>query len=67
MSNDNHEYYNTIEDRPKVVLNRTGYTQPGSENYEHDDTGDVQNFSGVEDEMLSAEAEHSDWQEGYDY
>ena len=51
----------------KVVGNRSGYEYKGSENFEHDDNGSLHNYSGVEDEMNSAEAEHEDWEEGYDY
>ncbi|WP_419832803.1 hypothetical protein [Endozoicomonas atrinae] len=50
-----------------VVGNHTGYPYPGGENYEHDDTGSIQNYSGVEDEVFSSIAEHEDWKEGYDY
>lgn len=55
------------EDRPLVVGNQTGYGYSGSENFEHDDTGAAMNYSGCEDEMFSATAEHDGWQEGYDY
>lgn len=55
------------EDTPLVIGNHSGYGYPGSANFEHDDTGAAMNYSGVEDEMLSATAEHDGWQEGYDY
>lgn len=55
------------EDALRVVGNHTGYDTPGSENYEHDETGSMMNYSGIEDEMFSAEAEHDGWQEGYDF
>lgn len=51
----------------KIVGNASGYSYKGSENFEHDDTGCEHNFSGMEDEINSANAEHEDWQEGYDY
>lgn len=50
-----------------VTSNHSGYRYEGSENFEHDDTGCIHNYSGVEDEILSSYAEHGDWQEGYDY
>ena len=43
----------------------SGYAEAA--NYEHDDTGSSMNYSGVEDDILSALAEHDDWQVGYDY
>lgn len=58
---------NASEDSLKVVGNHTGYNTPGSENYEHDDTGSQMNYSAMEDEMFSADAEHDGWQEGYDF
>lgn len=51
----------------KIVGNYSGYGYKGSENFEHDDTGSQHNYSGAEDEMNSALAEHEDWTEGYDY
>ena len=54
-------------DNPLVVGNRSGYGYAGSENFEHDDTGDEMNYSGAEDEMFSAAAENDGWEEGYDY
>ncbi|MEX0903278.1 MAG: hypothetical protein WDZ76_11200 [Pseudohongiellaceae bacterium] len=51
----------------RVVGNRSGYLKEGSENFEHDDTGDVHNYSGVEDAINSANAEHEGWEEGLDY
>lgn len=55
------------EEALRVVGNHTGYATEGSENFEHDDTGAQMNYSGMEDEMFSAEAEHDGWQEGYDF
>lgn len=55
------------EDLPKVVTNLTGYGHDNSANWEHDDTGCESNLSGCIDIMWSAEAEHADWTEGYDY
>ncbi|MCK7580627.1 MAG: hypothetical protein MZV65_36635 [Chromatiales bacterium] len=45
----------------------TIYGYDGSENFEHDDTGSLMNYSGCEDEIFNAISEHEDWQEGYDY
>jgi hypothetical protein len=50
-----------------VVGNLSGYGYSGSENYEHDDTGSIHNFSGVEDDVYSSISEHENWEEGYDY
>lgn len=55
------------KDRPPIVANHTGYGYKGSENFEHDDTGSIMNYSGVEDEMNNAKAEHEGWEPGYDY
>lgn len=54
-------------DEKAVISNYSGYGYNGSENFEHDDTGDIHNYSGVEDDTFSALAEHEDWEEGYDY
>lgn len=54
-------------DEKLVVGNYSGYGYEGSENFEHDDNANLINYSGVEDEVFSALAEHEDWQEGYDY
>lgn len=51
----------------KIVSNHTGYGYSGSENYEHDDTGSLMNYSGCYDEAMSAWAMQEDWEEGYDY
>ena len=50
-----------------ILSNHTGYLSPGSENWEHDNTGSAQNYSGCYDDMMNAIAEHEGWQEGYDY
>ncbi|MDC2890379.1 hypothetical protein [Psychrosphaera algicola] len=55
------------DDEPKVISNYNGYGHPNSSNWEHDDTGCINNYAGCEDMSLSAEAEHSGWEEGYDY
>lgn len=56
------------DDRERVVIaNHTRYHYEGSENYEHDDTGGLMNYSGVQDTIFSAEALHQDWESGYDY
>jgi len=49
-----------------LVSNHTGYGR-GGENFEHDSTGDLMNYSGVVDEVENAQKEHEGWQEGYDY
>ena len=54
------------KDQKPFVANYTGYRE-GGENYEHDDTGDSMNFSGVVDQVYEAVQEHEGWQEGYDY
>lgn len=51
----------------QVVSNHSGYGYSGSENFEHDDTGAMHNYSGVEDDVFSSFSEHDGWQEGYDY
>jgi len=50
-----------------VVVKHAGYGHNNSANLEHDDTVCVSNYSDCADIMLSAEAEHADWTEGYDY
>lgn len=51
----------------RVTSNHSGYCYSGSENFEHDDTGSIMNYSGVEDMIFSSLAENENWQEGYDY
>jgi len=51
----------------KIITNHTGYTHSNSSSWEHDDTGDQNNYSGFADDMINAEAEHEGWEEGYDY
>lgn len=51
----------------KIITNHTGYTYPNSSSWEHDDTGNTNNYSGCVDDMINAEAEHDGWEEGYDY
>jgi hypothetical protein len=55
------------KDREPIISNHTGYGYKGSENFEHDNTGSVMNYSGVEDEVNDATADHEGWQDGYDY
>ena len=50
-----------------VTANHSIYGYKGSENYEHDDTGCIHNYSGVEDDVFSAFADNEGWSEGYDY
>ncbi len=57
---------NPAKDKEPIISNHTGYKK-GGENFEHDDTGSLMNFSGVEDEMNNALKEHQDWQKDYDY
>ena len=54
-------------EKAPIVSNHTGYSHEGSENFEHDDTGAMMNYSGVEDVFNDAQAEHEGWQEGYDH
>jgi len=54
-------------DEYRIISNHSGYGCEGGENFEHDDTGCLHNYSGVEDDIFSSYAEHEDWQEGYDY
>lgn len=63
MSTDSHKNH----EGKRVISNHSGYGYSGSENFEHDDTGSIMNYSGVEDMIFSSMAEHGDWQEGYDY
>lgn len=51
----------------KIITNHTGYQHANSSSWEHDDTGDVSNYSDCADDLLNAEAEHEGWEEGYDY
>jgi hypothetical protein len=55
------------KDREPIVSNHTGYGYKGSENFEHDDTGSMMNYSGVEDDVNNAIADHEGWEKGYDY
>ena len=58
----------TQRERVPLVSNHSGYGgRPGSENWEHDDTGNFHNWSGCYDMMIDPIAEHEGWQEGYDY
>ncbi|MCP8687134.1 hypothetical protein [Marinobacterium sedimentorum] len=54
-------------DEVRVVGNHSGYGYAGSENFEHDDTGALHNYSGVEDDVFTAHADNDGWSEGYDY
>lgn len=53
-------------DQP-VLTNSTGYGYVGSENFEHDNTGDAMSRSGMEDILLNARAESEGWEAGYDF
>ena len=61
--------YGTGPDDPGRAYehNGTGYSQPGSANWEHDDTGNDMNFSGVMDEFVNARIEGEGLEPGYDY
>ena len=54
-------------DNELIVANHSGYGYDDSSNYEHDDTGDIHNYSGCQDIIWSAESEHCGWEDGYDY
>ncbi len=63
----NNESQARLERKP-LLSNHSGYSgRPGSENWEHDDTGSLHNWSGCYDMVLDPIAEHEGWQEGYDY
>lgn len=56
------------EDAPnEYVSNHTGYTRPGSENWEHDGTGNQMNYSNVVDKTINAFIEHEDRKKGEDF
>ena len=57
----------TLRDRKQFLANHSGYQYEGSENFEHDDTGAIHNFSGCEDEIVNADADHKGLEPGYDY
>ena len=57
----------TIRDRKPFLANHSGYPYEGSENFEHDDTGAIHNFSDCQDEIVNAEADHKGLEAGYDY
>lgn len=50
----------------EILSDHTGYGE-GGENFEHDNTGDSMNISGVIDDLANAEREHEGWQQDYDY
>ncbi len=50
-----------------IISNHTGYSHANSSSWEHDDTGDLSNYSGCVDDIMNAEAEHQGWEAGYDY
>ncbi|MCY7306986.1 MAG: hypothetical protein LH632_12730 [Rhodoferax sp.] len=50
-----------IPPNPVLLNKRLG------EGWEHDDTGNQQNYSGCYDDIMDPIAEHEGWQEGYDY
>lgn len=55
------------KDGVPIVSNHTGYNYEGSENFEHDNTASQMNYSGVEDDVNNAIADHEGWEKGYDY
>ncbi len=64
---DNNSGARSVIDRRQVVSNHTAYGYEGSENFEHDDSGALMNYSGCEDEVFDALADHEGWQADYDY
>jgi hypothetical protein len=54
------------EERP-YVSNHSGYSHKGSENWEHDDTGCLMNYSAMDDMMNEPLRIHEGWESGYDY
>jgi hypothetical protein len=66
MTENNQAIVGSKEKKP-YVSNHTIYGYDGSENFEHDNTGSLMNYSGCEDDIFNAISEHEDWQEGYDY
>ena len=56
-----------FDDDGYIPSNHSIYGYKGSENYEHDDTGCIHNYSACEDMIFDAICEHDGWQEGYDY
>ena len=59
--------YLAQEDEIRIISNHSGYDYKGSENFEHDDNGNIMNYSGVYDDVMSAFAESEGWVESYDY
>ena len=57
----------TKKERTPILSNHTVYQYKGSEGWEHDDTGSMQNYSGCCDDMMNPTAEHEGWEAGYDY
>ena len=53
--------------REPFISNHSGYGYKESSNYEHDDTGDIHNYSGVLDEVTEAQIDHEGLTPGYDY
>ena len=56
----------TGDKKAPYVSDHTGYGK-GGENFEHDDTGSIMNYSGVHDDVYNSIGDHEDWKEGYDY
>lgn len=67
MPDSNHNAPQNARERAPILSNHTGYKSLGSAGWEHDDTGNVQNYSGCYDDVMNAIADHEGWQEGYDY
>lgn len=68
MNGDFHQGYSPSPSGDYFLVNNpTHYSHQGCAGWEHDNSGDEHNFSGCEDEMLSAEAEHKGWSTGYDF
>ena len=57
----------SVNEGERVIGNHSGYLYAGSENFEHDDTGSIINYSDVEDMVFSSFAENEGWEVGYDF
>ena len=57
----------TEEQIDNYTSNHSGYFRSGSENWEHDNTGNQSNYSGVVDILTNATIEHDGLENNYDY
>jgi hypothetical protein len=53
--------------RDPFISNHSGYGYKESSNYEHDNTGSIHNYSGVEDMVTEARIDNDGLTPGYDY